>query len=88
MQLLIYILVSFTNVFLHIFRSILVIKAGKLMASFANCVTYTFSAIVVKFISEYSLTTAIIVAATTNFCGCWLAMKVCELESVRKILKN
>ena len=74
-----YILISLINVFLHIFRSILVIKAGKLMASTANCVTYTFSAVVVKFISEYSLEVAIIVAASTNFIGCWLAMYVFEL---------
>lgn len=78
MNLVLYILISFTNVFLHIGRSILVIKGGKLTASIANCITYTFSAIVVKFISESDLTTAMIVAATTNFAGCYIAMLVCE----------
>ncbi len=86
-DLLIYILVSFLNVFLHIGRSILVIKAGKLLASSANCVTYTFSAVVVKYITEYEMSTVLFIAASTNFFGCWLAMKVCELEKVKKLLK-
>ena len=73
-----YIIVSFINVFLHIARSILVIKGSKLVASTANCITYTFSAVVVKFIAEADLTTAIIIAATTNFVGCYAAMCVCE----------
>lgn len=77
-NLILYIIISFVNVFLHITRSILVIKGGKLVASTANCITYTFSAVVVKFISESSLTTAMIVAATTNFIGCYIAMLVCE----------
>lgn len=78
MNLILFILVSLINVFLHIFRSILVIKASKLSASAANCITYTFSAVVVKFISESSLLVAIIVAAVTNFIGCYLAMYVYE----------
>lgn len=78
MNLILFILVSLINVFLHIFRSILVIKASKLSASVANCITYTFSAVVVKFISESSLLVAIIVAAVTNFIGCYLAMYVYE----------
>lgn len=35
---------------------------------------YTFSAIVIKFIAETDLITAIIVQATTNFIGCYVAM--------------
>ena len=73
-----YILISLLNVFLHIVRSILVIKSSKLIASIANCVCYTFSAIVIKFISETDLYIAIIVQATTNFVGCYLAMMFCD----------
>ena len=73
-----YILISFLNVFLHIVRSILVIKAGKLLASTCNCICYTFSAVVVKFISEVDLKLAIIVQASTNFIGCYVAMKFVE----------
>jgi hypothetical protein len=65
-------------VFLHIARSILVIKSSKLIASLANCVCYTFSAIVIKFIAEVDLWIAICVQATTNFFGCYVAMLVCE----------
>ena len=74
----IYVIISFINVFLHIFRSILVIKSSKFVASLANCVCYTFSAVVIKFISEVSLSTAILVQATTNFVGCYVAMWVAE----------
>lgn len=73
-----YIIISLTNVFLHIVRSILVIKSGKLVASMANCICYTFSAVVIKFIAETDLWIAITVQATTNFLGCYLAMWFCD----------
>lgn len=77
-MLILYIIISLTNVFLHIVRSILVIKSGKLVASMANCICYTFSAVVIKFIAETDLWIAITVQATTNFLGCYLAMWFCE----------
>lgn len=73
-NLLIYIIVAFINVFLHIFRSILVIKSNKLTASLFNCICYTFSAVVVKFIAEFDLWTAIAVQAGTNFVGYYVGM--------------
>ena len=73
-----YFIISFINVFLHIARSILVIKSSKLIASLANCICYTFSAVVIKFIAEVDLWIAICVQATTNFLGCYVAMFVCE----------
>lgn len=76
--LIVYIIISFTNVFLHITRSIFVIKSGKFIASLMNCICYTFSAIVIKFIAETDIYTAIAVQATTNFIGCYFAMLVCE----------
>jgi len=78
MQLFIYFIVAFINVFLHIFRSILVIKSTKFKASLANCICYTFSAIVIKFIAETDLYIAITVQATTNFLGTYVAMYVYE----------
>lgn len=77
-SILIYFIIAFINVFLHIFRSILVIKSSKLKASFANCICYTFSAVVIKFIAEVDLIIAIIVQSTTNFIGCYVAMLVVE----------
>jgi hypothetical protein len=74
----VYFIISFINVFLHIARSILVIKSSKMIASLENCVCYTFSAVVIKFIAEFDLWTAICVQATTNFIGCYVAMYVCE----------
>ena len=74
----VYIIISFINVFLHIFRSILVIKYTKLIASLANCVCYTFSAVVIKFIAEVDLWIAILVQSVTNFLGCYIAMYTCE----------
>lgn len=79
----VYILISLINVFLHIVRSILVIKSSKLIASLANCICYTFSAVVIKFIAEVDLWIAITVQASTNFIGCYLAMWFCEA-----IMKN
>ena len=87
MQITLYIVISLANVFLHIFRSILVIKSSKLSASFFNCVCYTFSAIVIKFIAETDLITAIIVQATTNFIGCYVAMWAAEKYLKWKELK-
>jgi hypothetical protein len=77
-MLVLYIVISLINVFLHIVRSILVIKSNKLIASLANCICYTFSAVVVKFIAETDLMIAIFVQATTNFVGCYLAMVFCD----------
>ena len=73
-MLIIYFLISLINVILHIVRSILVIKSSKIIASLANCICYTFSAIVIKFIAEVDLYIAIVVQATTNFIGCYVAM--------------
>lgn len=73
-----YIIISLVNVFLHITRSIFVIKSGKFLASAMNCICYTFSAVVIKFIAETDLWTAVAVQAGTNFLGCYLAMWVCE----------
>ena len=73
-MIIIYFLISLINVILHIVRSILVIKSNKLIASLANCICYTFSAIVIKFIAEVDLYIAIVVQATTNFIGCYVAM--------------
>lgn len=78
MYILIYFIVAFINVFLHIFRSILVIKSTKFKASLANCICYTFSAIVIKFIAETDLYIAIAVQAITNFVGTYAAMYAYE----------
>ena len=77
-MIIIYFLISLINVILHIVRSILVIKSSKIIASLANCICYTFSAVVIKFIAEVDLWIAICVQATTNFFGCYVAMLVCE----------
>ena len=47
-------------------------------ASLANCICYTFSAVVVKFIAEADLLVAIAVQATTNFVGTYCAMLIFE----------
>ena len=73
-MIIIYFLISLINVILHIVRSILVIKSSKLITSLANCICYTFSAIVIKFIAEVDLYIIITVQASTNFIGCYIAM--------------
>lgn len=73
-----YFIVAFINVFFHVTKGIFVIKSNKMIASISNCVCYTFSAVVIKFIAEVDLTTAIIVQAVTNFLGCWVGMWFCD----------
>lgn len=74
-----YFIISFINVFIHVAKTILVVKSdSKVIGSLANCICYTFSAVVIKFIAEVDLWIAICVQATTNFFGCYVAMLVCE----------
>jgi len=80
----IYFVVSFINVFLHIVRSIMVIKSSKAKASAWNAVCYTFSAVVIKFISEVDLWVAIVVQAITNYIGCYAAMWYSEKKLDKK----
>ena len=87
-KLCIYIIVAFANVFLHILRSILVIKSTKSIASLANCITYTFSAVVIKFIAEFDLWIAIMVQAITNYVGTWVAMWFAEKYGHKLGVKN
>lgn len=44
MAIAIYFIVALVNVFLHVFKNILVIKSTKFRASLANCICYTFAA--------------------------------------------
>lgn len=81
-----YFIIAFINVFLHIIRSILVIKSTKFIASSINCLCYTFSAIVIKFIAETDWITVIIIQAITNFLGCYTAMLVYEKSNRVKFL--
>ncbi len=83
-KIIIYFVVSFINVFLHIVRSIMVIKSSKAKASAWNAVCYTFSAVVIKFISEVDLWVAIAVQAITNYIGCYVAMWYSEKKLEKK----
>lgn len=83
MSIIIYVVISFLNVFIHVVKTILVIKSSRLIASLSNCICYTFSAVVIKFIAETDLWVAICVQAFTNFAGCYVAMLVTD-----KIMKN
>lgn len=84
MNLILYFVVALINVFLHVFKNILVIKSTKIRASIANCICYTFAAVVIKCISETELWIAITVQAITNFAGNWLAMWIYERIEKKK----
>ena len=73
-----YFICSFINVFIHVIKTLLIVNAGKMVSSICNSFCYTFSAIVVKFIAESDMTSAIIIAATTNFLGCYCGKFVYE----------
>ena len=74
-----YFICSFINVFIHVIKTLLIVNSSKMISSLCNSFCYTFSAVVVKFIAESSLTVAIIIAATTNFLGCYCGKYVYEL---------
>jgi hypothetical protein len=88
MNIVLYFIVALINVFLHVFKNILVIKSTKFRASLANCICYTFAAVVIKFIAETDLYIAIAVQAVTNFTGNWVAMWVYELLERKKKINN
>ena len=87
-MILMYIIVSLVNVFIHVAKTILVIKSTKPIASIANCICYTFSAIVIKCISEVDLWIAIVVQASTIFLGvtwqCGSAKKYINSKTLKR----
>ena len=84
MNIILYFIVALINVFLHVFKNILVIKSTKLKASIANCICYTFAAVVIKCIADTELWIAITVQAITNFAGNWVAMWLYEIIEKKK----
>lgn len=83
-MLILYIVISFLNVFLHTAKNIIIIKhPSKVVGSLANCICYTFSAVVIKFIADTDLWIALCVQGSTNFIGCYTAMWFTE-----RIIKN
>ena len=78
-----YFICSFINVFIHVIKTLLIVNSGKFISSLCNSFCYTFSAVVVKFIAESDMTTAIIVAATTNFLGCYAGKFIYEKFCVK-----
>ena len=84
-------IISFVNVFLHTLRSILLIKSDKLTSSIANCICYTFAAVVVKEIADNDLVTSVIILAATNFIGCYIATwlyEYLERKNIKIFNKN
>ena len=80
-----YAIISLLNVFLHTAKNIIIIKhPSKFIGSLGNCICYTFSAVVIKFIAETDLWIAILVQAVTNFVGCYMAMWMCEKILVKR----
>ena len=55
-----------------------------MQASLFNCICYTFSAVVIKFIAEFDIWTAITVQAVTNFIGCYVGMWAADKFLERK----
>lgn len=51
---------------------------------FSSNICYTFSAIVIKYIAEVDLMTAICVQAFTNFFGCYVGMQLADWYTKNK----
>ena len=73
-----YFIISLTYVILYVLRSILVVKDNKLLAAAGYSICYVFYAVVVKFIAQSDIYTAIISQAITSFLGCYIGKTIYE----------
>lgn len=72
-SLVIFIVIQFANVIISTIKSVLTVKGGKTTAAIINAVSYTFAAVVTKFITEQSFLWVILITFFTNLIGVYLA---------------
>ena len=77
-SLVIFIVIQFANVIISTIKSVLTVKGGKTTAAIINAVSYTFAAVVTKFITEQSFLWVILITFFTNLIGVYLAKWLLE----------
>lgn len=73
-----FIIIQFANVIISTIKSILTVKGGKTTAAIINAVSYTFAAVVTKFITEQSFLWVILITFFTNLIGVYFAKWILE----------
>ena len=73
-----YFIISLTYVILYVLMIIVVVKVNNLVAAAGYSICYVFYAVVVKFIAQSDIYTAIIIQAITSFLGCYIGKTIYE----------
>ena len=74
----IFFICSLINVMLSTLKTILTVKASKVVATIINAITYGFYAIVVKQLASLDLITTVTVTIVTNIIGVYVSMWLLE----------
>ena len=80
---LLYTITSLVNVMLSTMKSILTVKANKIIATLINAISYSFYTIVVKQLADVSFTVALVVTFITNMIGVYTSIWIVEKISAR-----
>lgn len=75
---------SLVGHFLRSARIILISKDSKIIASFINSLTFIFTAVATKFISQSSFTLGMMIEGIASFFGCYLSMRIYEKIKINK----
>ena len=83
----IFFLFSLLNVILQTLKSILTIRGGKVIASFANAVAFGFYTVVIKQLTGFDIMTAVIITVLANLIGVYVSITLTEKMSKDKLWK-
>lgn len=83
----IFFLFSLLNVILQTLKSILTIRGGKVIASFANAVAFGFYTVVIKQLTGFDIMTAVIITVLANLVGVYVSITLTEKMSKDKLWK-
>lgn len=78
LSIMLYFVSSLVNVMLSTVKSILTVKANKIVATLINALSYSFYTVVVKQLADISFTTAALVTFITNVIGVYTSMYLLE----------
>jgi len=87
MTVLIFFLSSLLNVIISTMKTVLTVKASKQVATFINCLNYTFNTVIIKQITECDTWVAAIVTFFTNLIGVYFALWLMDKFKKDKLWK-
>lgn len=74
----IFFLLSLLNVILQTIKSIMTIRASKIVASLANAVAFGFYTVVIKQLTGFDMMTAVIITVVANLIGVYISITLTE----------